>query len=364
MIATVVAAIVVALIAIPTGFGLWLSHKADSNVTHAALLPGQGDPPGSPTPGAAAPGAAGAAGAGAGAGASGAPGTAGATAGATPPGDPGTQGEATLTQPTRVASMKDSLNYLLIGSDSRGTDRGRSDVIIVAHINSDRTHVDLIHVPRDLYVTIPGYGKDKINAAYAWAGAPLLVSTLQPLLGVPIDHVAVIDFQGFVAMTDALGGVDVPVRESSPGYQAGTTVHLTGAQGLAFVRDRHDLGQGDISRGRRQMDFIRAVLTASVTPRLLLNPVTLTKVVDAATSNLTLDESLSTDALRSLALSMRSVRGGDISQWTAPWSKAARIRGRAVILPASGQWARLREALRTDAMSGYSDAVSPTKGFG
>ena len=83
------------------------------------------------------------------------------------------------------------------------------------HVASDRKTVTLVHFPRDLYVTVPGHGKDKINAAFAYGGAPLLVRTLQGLVGVPIDHVALVDFEGFKNMTDAVGGVNVYAEEAS-----------------------------------------------------------------------------------------------------------------------------------------------------
>ena len=83
-------------------------------------------------------------------------------------------------------------------------------------IRDSRSAVTLVHLPRDMQVAIPGHGSDKINAAFALGGAPLLVSTVQDLLGVHIDHVAITGFEGFKAMTEALGGVDVEVEESSP----------------------------------------------------------------------------------------------------------------------------------------------------
>jgi LCP family protein required for cell wall assembly len=98
-------------------------------------------------------------------------------------------------------------NILLLGSDSRGIlAGGRSDVIVVVHISSDRKNVYLVHFPRDMYVEVPGHDKNKINAAYAYGGPQLLVRMPGKLVDVPIDHVAVIGFDGFKAMTDAAGG--------------------------------------------------------------------------------------------------------------------------------------------------------------
>jgi len=231
-------------------------------------------------------------------------------------------GEST---PPKLAVAKDSQNFLVIGSDSRSVDAsgGRSDVIVLVHINNDRSRVDLVHFPRDLYVSVPGHGKDKINAAYAYGGAPLLVRTVQNLVHIPIDHVAIIGFEGFKAMTDAVGGVDVFAEESSTA-PTGNIVkgmnHLNGDQALAFVRERHQLSEGDISRGKRQQAFIKALMLKGLSKDVLLNPITFTGFVNAATQNLTVDDGFSMSDMRSEALQMRNLRGRDIYFTTAPFT--------------------------------------------
>ena len=118
----------------------------------------------------------------------------------------------------------------------------------------------------------PGRGKDKINAAFAYGGAPLLVQTLQDLVGVPVDHVAIIDFEGFQRMTDAVGGVNVYVEEGSSGGGYTFTKgfqQMGGAEALAFVRERKTLSEGDISRGRRQQAFIKALMLKSLSRDVL-----------------------------------------------------------------------------------------------
>ncbi len=93
----------------------------------------------------------------------------------------------------------DAVNYVLMGSDSRDAadaGAGRSDVLMVLHLDADREQAYLISFPRDMYVSIPGYGRNKINAAYAFGGAALTVRTLENLLDVRMDHVALIDFDG------------------------------------------------------------------------------------------------------------------------------------------------------------------------
>ena len=104
-----------------------------------------------------------------------------------------------------------SLDYVLLGSDTRdpGAEQGRSDSIMVAHLNAARTKAYIISFPRDMYVEIPGHGKDKINAAYSLGGPALTVRTLESLTGVRMDHVALVDFEGFIALTKEFGGVTV-----------------------------------------------------------------------------------------------------------------------------------------------------------
>lgn len=251
-------------------------------------------------------------------------------------------------------------NYLIIGSDARpGETASRSDVIVLAHIPEDKSAVQLIHFPRDLYVPIPGRSKGKINAAYAYGGAPLLVSTMQNLLGVKIDHVARTDFEGFRTMTDAVGGVRVYAEEASD--EGGFVVRegfndLNGEQALAFVRERYQLSEGDISRGRRQQAFIKALMLKAISVDTVTNPITLTRFIDAATDNLVVDKDLSVATMRSEAFAMRNIRSGDVVFVTAPFTGfgTAPDGGSIEILDESGM-AALGTALRTDSMDEYAD---------
>ena len=256
--------------------------------------------------------------------------------------------------PTKDPAAGQAQNILLIGSDSRGAVAGgRSDVIVLMHVNKDRTKVHLVHFPRDLYVPIPGHGKDKINAAYAYGGAPLLVRTIQDLVDVPIDHVGLIGFDGFKAMTDAVGGVTVYAEESSTGITKGYNT-LNGEQALAFVRERHELSEGDISRGRRQQAFIKALMLKGLSRDTLTNPVTLAGFIDAGTRNLTLDESFSVADLRSEAFGMRGVRGNDIVFITAPFSGfGTSPAGASIDIVDQPRMQDLSVALRSDDLAGF-----------
>jgi LCP family protein required for cell wall assembly len=274
--------------------------------------------------------------------------------------------EVVATTPERAPGAGDALNFLVIGTDSRdlSVERGRSDVIVLMHISDERDRVDLVHFPRDLFVPIAGTGgSSKINAAYSYGGAPLLVQTLQPLVDVPIDHVVIVNFESFRAMTDAIGGVDVTVTEAGGGFSTGVH-HMNGEEGLRFVRERYSLSQGDISRGERQMQFVKAVMLKALSRETLTNPSRLAGFVDAATTNLTVDADLRVGEMRDLGFSMRNVRGGDISFWQGPWCGIADhpVAG-SIVLMSESQMGRLSEALRTDSMESYRDDVSPRSGF-
>ena len=247
------------------------------------------------------------------------------------------------------------MNILFVGSDARPGDAGRSDVMVLAHITEARDTVYLTHFPRDLYVELPGRGKDKINAAYAYGGSSLLVETLQNLLGVKIQHVARTDFEGFKGMTDAVGGVRVYAEEASGGgeFLEGWN-DLDGERALEFVRERYELSEGDISRGYRQQAFIKALMLKALSRETLTNPVTLAKFVDAATQNLTVDQELDLNEMRKLAFSMSGIRGDDVIFITAPFAGFGTApNGGWIELVDETRMAQLGEAIRTDTMESY-----------
>lgn len=285
------------------GFALYLTNKFDNNVTRSSLLP-DGD------------------------------------------------------RATRAASAGNAQNILLLGSDSRTQELrsgARADVIQLVHVPNDRKSLQVIHFPRDLYVDIPGRGKNKINAAYAFGGAPLLVQTLEQLLGVRIDNVAAIGFDGFKELTNTVGGVQVNVDQpsTSQGYTfTPGTMQMNGDQALAFVRERKQLAGGDIDRGKRQQAWMKGLMSKTLNTGTLTNPVKLSGMVDDVSQNLVVDESFSTGDMRSLAFSMRGVRQADITFMTAPYSGFSSVRGIGSIdVVDEPRMKQLGQALQEDTMT-------------
>jgi LCP family protein required for cell wall assembly len=161
------------------------------------------------------------------------------------------------------------VNILIIGSDRRvhQADVGaRSDTLMVVRLDPQTNSISMLSVPRDLRVEIPGFGLNKINAAYSLGGAKLTVETVKQLLGVPINDFIDVNFEGFIKVVDKLGGAYLMVDhryynntavtnyasiDIQPGYQV-----LNGHQALSFVRFRHDQN-GDFTRIVRQQMFLR-----------------------------------------------------------------------------------------------------------
>lgn len=215
---------------------------------------------------------------------------------------------------------------LLLGSDSRGNpDDARSDTIMVVRIPEKRDSAYVMSFLRDSWVDIPGYGYDKINAAFAYGGLPLAVETIEEHLSTRIDHVIMVDFEGFKHVTDALGGVPVHNEiEFSLTNGEGTTdfpvgdLDLNGDQALQFVRERHSFVDGDYQRARNQQLYLRSVLEKFLSAGTLTNPSKITGVVEGLSPYLSVDEGVTADYLVSLVWTLRTLSTDDIVFFTVP----------------------------------------------
>jgi LCP family protein required for cell wall assembly len=266
---------------------------------------------------------------------------------------------AELRPPAPVDDGPLPINVLLLGSDEGVASGGRSDVVMLAHVDATREHVWVISLPRDSWVDIPGHGPAKINAAYALGGFPLALQTVEQLLGLRIDHVASIDLDGFSDITTALGGVDVevvqPFTDTRTGYEFDArTHHLAGDLAVAFVRQRTQLAEGDFDRMVNQQAFLRAMLAAVLSRGTLTNPAELSRVLDATTRHLTVDELLTAGRMRDLAWQLRNLRSDDVTFFTAPVAGLGKSAdGQSIVHLDDARLAELADAVRRDDVGSY-----------
>jgi len=200
--------------------------------------------------------------------------------------------------------------WLLVGSDSRqgltveqqqelatggDTGNGRTDTILLVHVPAlgSPTPTTMVSIPRDSYVPIPGYGRDKINAAFAMGGAPLLAQTVEQATGLRLDHYAEVGFGGFAVVVDALGGITVcpvaPMDDPLAGIELPAGCQkLDGRDALGYVRSR-DTPRADLDRMINQRRFMSALLHRVASPAVWLNPWRWYSVPHAAADALTVD---------------------------------------------------------------------------
>ncbi len=260
-------------------------------------------------------------------------------------------------------SPSDPFYMLLIGAD-KSEDRDasgefggsyRTDSMILARVDPQEKEVTLISVPRDTRVNIPGHGEQKINAAYAFGGASLAVDTVSELAGVPISHYAEIDFDGFKAVVDALGGVEVDVPMEINDDMAGGHVDaglqtLNGEQALILCRSRHnydDIGNGDAIRAANQ----RLVLSAIMKKVMNSDVATITNTVSTLAEYVTTDYSVT--GLIGLAQSMMGI---DVSNnvYTAAVPTTS-------VYEDNLWWEVLDEAAWEEMMNRVKQGLSPTE---
>lgn len=249
------------------------------------------------------------------------------------------------------------MTFVLMGTDSRGGEQGRSDTLMVAYLPGDRQHAYLVSFPRDMWVPIPGHGTAKINAAYAYGGAPLAVATLEQLTQVRMQHAAVIDFEGFIKLTDVLGGVTVynPHASASRGYTFPQgTITLRGEQALVYVRERYDLPNGDLDRAARQRAVVTAIIDKILTAGTLGNPNKFSATVDAVAACMTVDAGLTNEVIRTTATSIGFTSGSAVRSIQAPISGfGTSADGQSIDIVDHARLAELARAMQTDTMETY-----------
>ncbi|WP_447925740.1 LCP family protein [Georgenia muralis] len=234
------------------------------------------------------------------------------------------------------ADQGDPVNILFLGSDSRisagdpeqwSAGAQRTDAIMLAQVAGNRKTATVMSIPRDSWVDIPGYGMNKINAAFSFGGPSLMIQTVEQLTGVRIDHFAVADFESFSTLTDELGGVNIELTQ--PLTAGGKTLEpgfhlLDGEQALAYARERYNVAGGDFGRVQRHQTWMRSMMAATFERGVLTNATRMTGFLDAMAASVAVDEGFSVEEMRSLALSARSLRAEDVRFITAPYAGTGR----------------------------------------
>jgi LCP family protein required for cell wall assembly len=269
------------------------------------------------------------------------------------------------------------MTILLAGSDSLASDPAagaggdthvfvpgaeRSDVIMLVRLDVTRTRAAVVSIPRDSWVSVPGHGQTKINAAFSYGGPTLMVQTIEALTGVRIDHFATVDFAGFRAMVDAVGGIDVmvaaPTSTGDVHFHKGSN-HLNGRETLAYVRQRYDLPRGDLDRVRRQQNVLRALMTKAATGGTLSDPVGLYHLLDAVSTSVGIDDTLDDDELRTFLYGLRSLTAGEVTFLTAPVSGLGREGSQSVVHLDPVRAALLWRSLDSDDIASYARNNGP-----
>jgi LCP family protein required for cell wall assembly len=253
----------------------------------------------------------------------------------------------------RPKKASTAVNYLLVGSDTReglsyaelkelrvgsvATAAGkRSDTMLLVHISKARDKAVIISLPRDTLVTIPerktsdgrtiSARQAKLNAAFNWGDAPLLIEVIESMTNLRIDHYIEINFAGFAHMVNALGGIQVcskvAINDPKSHLVMSAGVHtLNGIEALKYVRTRDFDGMGDLGRMQRQQQFMSSVVRKATSTGVLLNPVKLVKFLNAAMSTVKTDSTLNSGDLLDLAKQMKNLSSSKVRTLTVPLSE-------------------------------------------
>jgi len=213
-------------------------------------------------------------------------------------------------------------NWLITGSTGKLTRQqihqlhtGRdfdslSDTIMLLHLPGNGGRPVLVSIPRDSYVLIPGHGYNKINAAYAFGGARLLIETVQNATGLRIDHYLGIGYTGLVSVVNAIGGVPMCLPSPMVDPKAGLDLKkgcqtLNGAQALGYVRTRA-FAVGDLQRVQDQRILLKAILTKMTSAGTLINPFAIIPAASGAASVIAVDQGTQLSSLVSVAFALRN----------------------------------------------------------
>jgi len=263
------------------------------------------------------------------------------------------------------------INFLIVGVDDRSTlpdewddfygefAGRRTDVVMIAHLVPGQG-IQMLSIPRDLKVDIPGYGTNRINASYVFGGPNLLVQTVQAETGIPINHYIEIDFAGVGAIVDSLGGVTMdfpyPGRDAKSGFKTDAGVHtLNGEEAVAYARSRRyeelrngswtGSGGGDIARTGRQQEVLIALFNQVTSPSSAFS---LPSFLPTLADQIKADEGLTLGLMADLGRDALAMRSKDIDNMTLPVKNSKGSDGRAYVVPVDATQAVIDAFLNGD----------------
>jgi len=226
------------------------------------------------------------------------------------------------------------VNILVAGVDTRGGLSRRdeiklhvgsaistnSDTLMVVHIPASHNSVQVVSLPRDSWVDIPGHGMNKINAAFGLGGPTLMVRTVEQATGLPIDDYVEVNFLGFVKVINAVGGVNICLPFAVNDHDSGLHLsagrhHVNGVTALAFARDRHSFALSDLARISDQQQLLASLLAQATNSGLLANPVRLHDFLSSITSAVKVDRGFN---LLQIADELRGLREQNVTFATVP----------------------------------------------
>ncbi|MFT4296246.1 MAG: LCP family protein [Micropruina sp.] len=246
-----------------------------------------------------------------------------------------------------------SLNLLLIGTDSQ-YQRGRANVLLVIHVDGSRQRVHVVSLPRELLVTGSDGSPVRLGPSYVQRGSAATVDSVETLLGVRIDHVAITWLPGMSRLIDLLGGVPVdnPVDATSEGFAFPRgRITLSGEEALAFVRQ--DAGTpGELDRAESQRLVLQGIVERLLTSNALLNPGTVKAVLDQLAGDIVVDDGLDARAMIELFvdLRLRSDQRSLEAVKLPTGERGALPTGERYVLPDQAKVTTLGRALNTDTM--------------
>ncbi|HEX5288205.1 MAG TPA: LCP family protein [Streptosporangiaceae bacterium] len=195
-----------------------------------------------------------------------------------------------------------------------------SDTLMLVHVPADHSYLEVVSLPRDSWVNIPGHGMNKINAAFGLGGPKLMVQTVAAATGLTINDYIEVNFLGFVKVIDALGGVNIclpfAVNDAYSGLDLSAGVHhVDGITALEFARDRHSFAASDLARIDDQQQLMATVLSKAASTGTLSDPFKLRKVIASVTSAIQVDQGFN---LVSLASQLSGLRPQNVAFTTVP----------------------------------------------